>query len=245
MLRTLSQPDLVELTMMMESMMDEGTKDRLVRIFGTEVFSLGHERLLTLNAACTDGYITNENLRVVLNQHKAEVADLLKDMCKHKLLVQEGYGRGTKYRLPMTGNIASSEPNIASSEPNIASSEPNIASSGANIASSGANIASSGANIASSEPNIASPGANIASSEPNIASTRVKQRMPYQSLKAMICTVCSEWISLDELSAIVRRDKIYLRNFIIPKMLEDNSLEMLFPGVPNHPRQKYKSTVNK
>lgn len=213
MLRTLSQPDLVELTMMM----DEGTKDRLVRIFGTEVFSLGHERLLTLNAACTDGYITNENLRVVLNQHKAEVADLLKDMCKHKLLVQEGYGRGTKYRLPMTGNIASSEPNIASSEPNIASSEPNIASS----------------------------GANIASSEPNIASTRVKQRMPYQSLKAMICTVCSEWISLDELSAIVRRDKIYLRNFIIPKMLEDNSLEMLFPGVPNHPRQKYKSTVNK
>ena len=227
MLRTLSQPDLVELTMMM----DEGTKDRLVRIFGTEVFSLGHERLLTLNAACTDGYITNENLRVVLNQHKAEVADLLKDMCKHKLLVQEGYGRGTKYRLPMTGNIASSEPNIASSEPNIASSEPNIASSGANVASSGANIASS--------------GANIASSEPNIASTRVKQRMPYQSLKAMICTVCSEWISLDELSAIVRRDKIYLRNFIIPKMLEDNSLEMLFPGVPNHPRQKYKSTVNK
>ena len=69
--------------------------------------------------------------------------------------------------------------------------------------------------------------------------------MPYQSLKAMICTVCSEWISLDELSAIVRRDKIYLRNFIIPKMLEDNSLEMLFPGVPNHPRQKYKSTVKK
>mgnify|MGYP000425309195 FL=1 len=238
MLRTLSQPDLVELTMMMESMMDEGTKDRLVRIFGTEVFSLGHERLLTLNAACTDGYITNENLRVVLNQHKAEVADLLKDMCKHKLLVQEGYGRGTKYRLPMTGNIASSGANIASSE-------PNIASSGANIASSEPNIASSGANIASSEPNIASSGANIASSEPNIASTRVKQRMPYQSLKAMICTVCSEWISLDELSAIVRRDKIYLRNFIIPKMLEDNSLEMLFPGVPNHPRQKYKSTVNK
>lgn len=38
MLRTLSQPDLVELTMMMESMMDEGTKERLVLIFGTEVF---------------------------------------------------------------------------------------------------------------------------------------------------------------------------------------------------------------
>ena len=224
MLRTLSQPDLVELTMMMESMMDEGTKERLVRIFGTEVFSLGHERLLTLNAACTDGYITNESLRVVLNQHKAEVADLLKDMCTHKLLVQEGYGRGTKYRLPMNAKVASSGSKVASSE---------------------SNIASSGANIASSESNIASSGANIASSGANIASARIKQRMSYQNLKTLICSVCSEWLSLDELSAIVRRDKIYLRNFIIPKMLEDNSLEMLFPGVPNHPRQKYKSTVNK
>ena len=238
MLRTLSQPDLVELTMMMESMMDEGTKERLVLIFGTEVFSLGHERLLTLNATCTDGYITNESLRVVLNQHKAEVADLLKDMCKHKLLVQEGYGRGTKYRLPMNAKVASSGSKVASSESKVASSESNIASSGANIASSGANIASSGANIASS-------GANIASSGANIASARVKQRMSYQNLKTLICSVCSEWLSLDELSAIVRRDKIYLRNFIIPKMLEDNSLEMLFPGVPNHPRQKYKSTIKK
>ena len=69
--------------------------------------------------------------------------------------------------------------------------------------------------------------------------------MSYQNLKTLICSVCSEWLSLDELSAIVRRDKIYLRNFIIPKMLEDNSLEMLFPGVPNHPRQKYKSTIKK
>ena len=191
-------------------MMDEGTKERLVRIFGTEVFSLGHERLLTLNAACTDGYITNESLRVVLNQHKAEVADLLKDMCTHKLLVQEGYGRGTKYRLPMN-----------------------------------AKVASSGSKVASSESNIASSGANIASSGANIASARIKQRMSYQNLKTLICSVCSEWLSLDELSAIVRRDKIYLRNFIIPKMLEDNSLEMLFPGVPNHPRQKYKSTIKK
>lgn len=193
MLRTLSQPDLVELTMMMESMMDEGTKERLVLIFGTEVFSLGHERLLTLNATCTDGYITNESLRVVLNQHKAEVADLLKDMCKHKLLVQEGYGRGTKYRLPMTVKVASSGSKVASSP------MPNL----------------------------------------------IKQRMSYSELKDKICSFCADWVSVDELAEELRRKRTYLRNKIIPKMLEDNSLEMLFPGVPNHPRQKYKSTVNK
>ena len=207
MLRTLSQPDLVELTMMMESMMDEGTKERLVRIFGTEVFSLGHERLLTLNAACTDGYITNESLRVVLNQHKAEVADLLQDMCKHKLLVQEGYGRGTKYSLPMTTNIVSAESKVASSGSKVASSEFKVASF---------------------------PMPNL-----------VKQRMSYSELKDKICSFCSDWISVDELAEELHRKRTYLRNKIIPKMLEDNSLEMLFPGVPNHPRQKYNSVVNK
>ena len=180
--------------------MNEETKERLVLIFGTGVFSLGHERLLTLNAACTDGYITNESLRVVLNQHKAEVADLLKDMCKHKLLVQEGYGRGTKYRLPMTVKVASS----------------------------GSKVASSGSKVASSPM-------------PNL----IKQRMSYSELKDKICSFCSDWVSVDELAEELRRKRTYLRNKIIPKMLEDNSLEMLFLGVPNHPRQKYKSTVKK
>ena len=141
--------------------------------------------------------------------------------------------------------VASSGSNIASSGAKVASSDSNIASSGAKVASSGAKVASSESNIASSEDNIVSSESNIASSEPNIASARVKQRMSYQNLKTLICSVCSEWLSLDQLSAIVRRDKIYLRNFISPKMLEDNSLEMLFPGIPNHPRQKYKSTVKK
>ena len=145
----------------------------------------------------------------------------------------------------MTAKVASSGSNIASSGAKVASSDSNIASSGAKVASSGAKVASSESNIASSEDNIVSSESNIASSEPNIASARVKQRMSYQNLKTLICSVCSEWLSLDQLSAIVRRDKIYLRNFISPKMLEDNSLEMLFPGIPNHPRQKYKSTVKK
>ena len=270
MLRTLSQPDLVELTMMMESMMDEGTKERLVLIFGTEVFSLGHERLLTLNATCTDGYITNESLRVVLNQHKAEVADLLKDMCKHKLLVQEGYGRGTKYRLPMTVKVASSGSKVASSGSKVASSGSKVASSGSKVASSGSKVASSGSKVASSGSKVASSGSKVASSGSKVASSGskvassgskvassgskvasspmpnlIKQRMSYSELKDKICSFCADWVSVDELAEELRRKRTYLRNKIIPKMLEDNSLEMLFPGVPNHPRQKYKSTVNK
>lgn len=205
-LRTISQPDRVELTMMMESLMDEHTKEYLSKVFGANIFAIGHERLLVLNAVCTDGYVTNESLRIILNIHKAEIADLLKDMCENHLLHAEGYGRGTKYYL---ANIASSEANIPSSEANIASSEANIASSEANIASS--------------------------------SKSTIKKKLSYKKLKEIICLQCHDWTTLDELAIMIERDKTYLRNFIIPKMLADNSLEMLFPGTPKHPRQKYKT----
>ena len=230
MLRLLTQPDIVELTMMMESLVDNTTMERLALVFGPNITSVGQERLLALNAACVDGYVTNESLRVVLNIHKGEIADLLKAMCKEGLLVQDGYGRGTRYYLPKDGS-------------KVASSDAKVASLGANIPS---NIASSGSNITSSGSNITSLGSNITSSDSNITSSKnIKKRLSYEKLKKIICFLCADWKSLDELAIDVQRDKDYLRIFIIPKMLEDNSLEMLFPGVPNHPCQKYKSIVSK
>ena len=64
----------------------------------------------------------------MLDIHKAEIADLLKDMCQDGLLVQDGYGRGTKYYLPnddsnITSNIASLSPNIPSSNISISNME--------------------------------------------------------------------------------------------------------------------------
>lgn len=208
MLRLLTQPDIVELTMMKESLVDNTTMERLALIFGPKITSVGQMRLLALNAACIDGYVTNESLRVVLDIHKGEIADLLKDMCKEGLLVQEGYGRGTRYYLPKV--------------------DSKVASLGSNIPS-----------------NIASSASNITSSDSKVASSDIKLRMTYTKLKEEICTFCSDWVSIDELADGIHRKGTYLRNKIIPKMLADNSLEMLFPGVPKHPRQKYKSIVNK
>lgn len=240
MLRLLTQPDIVELTMMMESLVDNTTMERLALIFGPEITSVGQMRLLALNAACIDGYVTNESLRVVLDIHKGEIADLLKDMCKEGLLVQEGYGRGTRYYLPkVDSKVASSGTKVASSDSNITS---NIASSISKVASSGSKVASLGSNIPN---NIASSASNITSSDSKVASSDIKLRMTYTKLKEEICTFCSDWLSIDELADGIHRKRTYLRNKIIPKMLADNSLEMLFPGVPKHPRQKYKSIVNK
>jgi predicted HTH transcriptional regulator len=97
---TRCQPDKCVLTLTMASIIDEHIESRLVSLFGKDVLYIGHDKLLVLNQACADGFVSNEGLRYVLNLHKSDIADMLKSMCHDGLLVSDGYGRGTTYHLP-------------------------------------------------------------------------------------------------------------------------------------------------
>lgn len=163
--------------------MDEDIKGQLVTLYGNNILNIGHDRLLVLNMACADGFVTNESLRYILNIHKTDITELLKEMCESGLLVAEGYGRGTKYKL-----------------------------------------ISSSANVATSI----------------VGETFSKKRLKPADLEHLISETCEDWISLEDLSTTIGRNSTYLRNRIIPRLLEGKILEMMFPGVPNHPSQKYK-----
>jgi len=52
--------------------------------------------------------------------------------------------------------------------------------------------------------------------------------------------ISKEWISLEDLSVRIERDSTYLRNHVIPLLIASKKLQMLYPGTPNHPNQKYK-----
>ena len=118
-------PDKVVLTMPMESFLSEETKGRLTEKFGIIANSFDHNVLTTLALACDEGYVTSPRLRYSLNLHKSEISDMLKLMTQKGLLVSEGYGRGTRYVLPVKGidvlredldNVASSDANVATSD---------------------------------------------------------------------------------------------------------------------------------
>ena len=187
------------------------TEKEVQRMFADADVSRPADSRILKNYSMIDGYVTNESLKVVLDIHKAEIADALKDMRQDGLLVQDWYDRGTKYYLP--------------------NDDSNIPS----------NIASSGSKVANLSSNIPSPNISIS----NMESLRKKKKLSFEELKKLICLVCSDWQSLDELALQVNRNKTYLKIYVIPRMLADKSLEMMFPGVPNHPRQKYKSIENK
>ena len=52
-------------------------------------------------------------------------------------------------------------------------------------------------------------------------------------------------ITLDEIAKRTNRTFDYIANKIIPRMLKNRTIEYLYPGVPNHPKQKYKATNKK
>ncbi len=205
-----SQPDKVVLTMSMESLLSEKAKTVLADKFGITANSFDHNVMSVLALASDEGDVTNERLRYVLNMHKTEIADLLRLMVQKGLLEAYGYGRGMHYKL--TSRKLSILKN--------------------NSASSNANSASLNVNSASSNVNSASSNVNSASSQ--------KKRLSKNELKSLIISICADWVSIDEIVEKSGKSLSYIRNSVIPLLLAEKSIVMLYPGTPHNPNQKYK-----
>ena len=69
-----------------------------------------------------------------------------------------------------------------------------------------------------------------------------RTRMSYSDLSEMICKIVEEaWTSPEELSIKTGKQILYLKNKILPRMLAEGLIEMLYPNIPTHPKQQYKA----
>ena len=94
-------------------------------------------------------------------------------------------------------------------------------------------------NMVSSTPNMVSSTPNMVSSDPNMPNP-MKKKMSRHELQLLILAHCKEWISLETLSAEISRSPKYLGTYVLPILLASKKLQMLYPGTPKHPKQKYK-----
>jgi hypothetical protein len=114
-----TNPDKVVLLLTMESLLPQDVKEELIQVFGKEIESIGYEKLAVLSIACTEGEVTNDRLKFVVDMHSADISKLLKELCGLGYLVSKGNGRGTKYYL-LDESIATSPESIATSPESIA-----------------------------------------------------------------------------------------------------------------------------
>lgn len=223
------QPDKVILVMPMESLLSEKAKATLTDKFGITANSFDHNVMSVLALACDEGDVTNERLRYVLNMHKAAISDLLKLMVKNDLLEASGYGRGMRYRLPVNNTNVFGLGQLISGDNRIYQ----VTNGTSNSASSDTNSAS---NSACSDANSAS---NSASSDANSASIK-KKRMSKEELKSLIISICADWVSIEEIVERTGKSSSYIRNSLIPLLLAEKSIVMMYPGAPRNPKQKYR-----
>lgn len=225
-------PDKVELVMPMESLLSENTKLKLEEKFGRCANTFEHDVLSVLALVCDEGSVTNERLRYYLNLHKGEISVLLKQMCQSKLLVAQGYGRGMRYYLPADD----SKDLFTFFTPKV-----DIVSSSNKLVGEATND-----NEGSSESNKGSTEDNKGSSEDNKGTSREikvsasKKRLSKQQMNLLIISICQDWMDKEEIAQKINRTVKYVSDVVLPRLLKERILEMLYPGTPNHPRQKYK-----
>ena len=215
-IQEISHPNKVELTMTMESLIDDTIKEHLVEMLGEQINTLPSNQLISLALAYTEEEISKERLQYVLNMHKADISTMLSGMCHVGLLESRGYGRGTRYHVKGINIIE------------------NSATSGENSATSGENSATSGENSATSD-------ANSATSDANSATSKGKY-FRKKDLHKLIFETCSDWKTIEQIMQATGKSKSYLRNVVLIDIAD--KLERMFEDIPNHPKQKYRTKRN-
>ena len=223
-----TRPDKVEFWLSMQSLIQPEVLDELSRRLNLDADKLSSQVQTILALALTEKHVTNERLRFVLRLHKSDITSLLQQMCKQGWLVSDGYGRGTKYRLLSEGtidNVVSNYNNVDSLAPNVDRKKPNVDSLESNVDSSEDSI-----NIIFDECAL--------SDEARVLLNR--KRLSQSQMETLICEIAYEWRTIQDLTQILRKDKSYLRNHVLPNLISKGILEREYASIPNHPNQRYR-----
>ena len=95
----ITHPDKVVLTLPLVSLLSDEIISYLKSLFGEDITSIKHNKLMTLATCCSEGEITNYRMQLVLDKHSADITKMFKKLCNDRYLIPEGIGRGTHYRI--------------------------------------------------------------------------------------------------------------------------------------------------
>lgn len=214
-----TRPDKVELRLSMQSLIQPEILEEINNRLEIDIQKLSSQIQTVLALALSEEYVTNERLRYVLRLHKSDITSLLQSMCRQGFLVSDGYGRGTKYRLATN------------------SSKANDATSGTNDATSEANDATSTYTVRRAGDNADDKNHGLSA---EVRTLLKKKRLKQSEMEALIGEIAVEWLTVQQLTEILGRDKSYIRNRVIPSLILKGIIEREYPYVLNHPNQRYR-----
>ena len=214
------QPDRVTLKMDMVSLLPDESITYLKEVFGDKLESVDRNMLIALSVCHMYSEINNEALQLFIQLHSADITKMLKKLCNEGFLSSSGNGRGTKYHI----NIGSNDDSKLSNDD----------SKGPNLDSKLSNDDSKPLNLDSKSPNLDSKSANLDS-----------KKLSFEKLEIEICFILKdEFMSAEQIAKKLNRSVDYLKNTILPRLIDRGSIVRQFPDTPKHPQQKFKAANN-
>lgn len=258
------RPDRVILSMPLVSILPSDMVETLKRHFGeTAVADLMDDEIHTLVTAALEGAVTNLRLQQMLTRHRVDITQMLGALVSRGMLRKHGRRRGASYTVAWhPESDANDEPDEPSHgmglSPSFAGGGPaanDYASDSRDEQRSSHNDASSLHNDISSLRNDTSSLRNDVSSIHNVDVSKPKHRLlaiaePVRSkrraapdlVERTILELCaSDYLSLHELSELLRRNATGLHTRYLNPLLHAGYLALRFPDKPNHSQQAYRT----
>jgi len=244
-IRATVKPDRVRLTLPMVSLVPGETMRDLRDRFGALLDTLDKDELQALATAQLEGSVTNGRLRSLTTLHTADVSALFKRLCEQRMLVSDGYGRGTTYSLPTAGAPASHSSPLPAHSSLLTSSSSLLGTNSSPLASGPPESNTNNQQLLWD----GQLGGTLPSGQLDPESAMLRMLADPLATKGKwsagegergILAMCrGRFLTADQLAQYLGRNADSLRNKVLSPMVKSGTLRLRHPEVPNSPNQAY------
>ncbi len=213
------------------SLLPDSTIHDLKNDFGKSFDQLDENGRLALATAHIEGFVTNARLQKICSLHRRDITSLLQRLVSLGMLVPDGQGRGTTYRLAGDNPVDS-----ATSSSHLEGSSPHLTPSSSHLEGSLPHLAPSLSHLkttdAAQNPQMLAIAANI----------RNSGKASPEAIRNAILELCRGcYLSIADLSVLLNRSVKGLRDRHVRELTDQRLLERRYPQQPNHEQQAYRT----
>jgi ATP-dependent DNA helicase RecG len=223
------QPDRVLWMLPMVSMIPDVSLERLNALFGARFLKFDKLEVQALVTADLEGSVDNARMRQITDGHPADMTRLLQSLVARGALFQEGHGRWSRYRLPVSIGLSAKK---SHSLHNDVDSLHNDVDSLHNDVDS----------LHEDDQSLSKVKKSLHNKEllTLAAPARVRQRIPPKDMEKIVLDLCcGRWLSRNEIATLVARNSEGLRQRFLNPMVEHGLLRLRYPDKPNRTDQAY------
>ena len=225
-IRTQHQPDRVELTLPLASLLEPATIEHLRQRFGTKLDSLQPAELQALAIAKEESGVSNRRLQDVSTEHRVEIGRMLQSLVEGGFLASDNRRRWTTYRL-VGDEVGGGQQQASLFE---------VGSRWDSTHKAGDSEHKAGDSEHSSE----SLSEELAEQARAVAK---RDRVPPDLMRRTILALCrGRFLSAEDLGALLARHPNGLRQRFLTPMVAAGVLHLRHPGASNRPDQAYTAT---